>query len=55
MLFAKHNQNDVEEEEMGRACSTDGEKRISYRILMENQKELYHLEDLIISGRIILK
>jgi hypothetical protein len=36
VLFAKCNYNyEVEEDEMGRACSTNGEKRNSYRILVE--------------------
>jgi hypothetical protein len=34
-LFAKYNQNDqVKEEEMGRACSTHGEKRNACRVFM---------------------
>jgi hypothetical protein len=28
----------VNEDEMGRACSTNGEKRNAYRILVENSK-----------------
>jgi hypothetical protein len=34
--------NQVKEDEMGRACSTNGKKRNAYRILMENQKERAH-------------
>jgi hypothetical protein len=35
VLLAKHNQNDqVKEDEMGRACSTNVEKRNAYRILV---------------------
>jgi hypothetical protein len=35
VLFAKHNSNDhVNEDEMGRACSTNGEKKNAYRILV---------------------
>jgi hypothetical protein len=34
-LFAKYNSNfQVKEDEMGRACSTNGEKRNAYRILV---------------------
>jgi hypothetical protein len=36
VIFAKFNQGDqVKEEEMVRTCSTNGEKRNRYRILME--------------------
>jgi hypothetical protein len=36
-FFAKYNQNDqVKEDEMGRACSTKGAKRNAYRILVGN-------------------
>jgi hypothetical protein len=35
VLLAKHNLNDqVKEDEMGRTCSTNGEKRNAYRILV---------------------
>jgi hypothetical protein len=34
-LFTKYNYNyHVEEDEMGRACSTNGEKKHAYRILV---------------------
>jgi hypothetical protein len=37
VLFSKYNQNDqVKEDEMGRACSTNGEKRNAYKILVGN-------------------
>jgi hypothetical protein len=32
-----------------------GEKRIAYRILVVNQKERDHFEDLDVDGRIILR
>jgi hypothetical protein len=32
----------VKEDEIGRACSTIGEKRDAYRILMGSQKERDH-------------
>jgi hypothetical protein len=32
-----------------------GKKRNAYRILVGNQKERYHLEDLDVGGRIILR
>jgi hypothetical protein len=35
----------VKEDEMGRACNTNGEKRNAYRILVGNQKERDHQED----------
>jgi hypothetical protein len=38
------------EDEMGRACSTNGEKRNAYRILVEIQKERDHWEDQDIVG-----
>jgi hypothetical protein len=35
VLLAKHNYNDqIKEEEMGRACSTNGEKMNAYRVLV---------------------
>jgi hypothetical protein len=40
---------------MGRECSTHGEKRKAYRILVESQKQKDHWEDLDIGGRIILR
>jgi hypothetical protein len=48
--------NEVKENEMGRAYGAHGEKRNAYRILMEkNQTERDHWEDKYIGGRIILK
>jgi hypothetical protein len=39
VLFAEYNQNDeVKEDEMGRACSMNGAKRNAYRILVEKQE-----------------
>jgi hypothetical protein len=36
-LFARYNYNyQIKEDEMGRACSTNGEKRTAYRILVGN-------------------
>jgi hypothetical protein len=35
--FAKYNQNDqLKEDEVGKECSTHGEKRNSYRVLVRN-------------------
>jgi hypothetical protein len=45
----------VKEDEMGRACSTNGEKRNAYRILWEIQKERDHWEDQDVGGWTILK
>jgi hypothetical protein len=43
VIFAKYNEDDkVREDEMGRACSTYGEKRNSYRVLVESQKRRDH-------------
>jgi hypothetical protein len=41
ILLAKQN-DQVKEDEMGRVCSTNGEKRNAYRILWESQKERDH-------------
>jgi hypothetical protein len=40
---------------MSRACSTNGEKRNTYRILAESQKERDHYGDQDVGGWIILK
>jgi hypothetical protein len=49
-LFAKCNYNDeVKDDEMGRACSTH------VGFWWESQKEGDHLEDLDVDGRLILK
>jgi hypothetical protein len=41
--LSKYNQNDqVKEDEMDMACSTNGVKRNAYRILVESQKERDH-------------
>jgi hypothetical protein len=46
----------VKEDEMGIVCSTYGEKRIVYRILVgKPEGERDHYEDLDVGGRIILK
>jgi hypothetical protein len=40
ILFAKHNKNDqVKEDEMGRACSTNREKMNAYAILVGKPEE----------------
>jgi hypothetical protein len=37
VLFTKYNQNNqVEEDEMGGSCSTNGDKKNAYRLLVEN-------------------
>ena len=40
---------------MGAASSTYGEKRDTYRILVENLKKRVHLEDLDVDRRLILE
>jgi hypothetical protein len=35
---------------MGRTCSTNGEKRNAYKILVESQKERDHWEDQDVGG-----
>jgi hypothetical protein len=35
-----HNNNKINEDEMGRACSTNGEKRNAYRILVGKPEEI---------------
>jgi len=40
---------------MGRACSTYGERRGAYRILVGKPEGKKHLEDLGINGKILLK
>jgi hypothetical protein len=55
-LFAKYNQNyQVKEDEMGKACSTNGEKRNAYSVLVGKPEEKRPLEDLDVGGRIILE
>jgi hypothetical protein len=49
-----YNYNPQRKYEMGRACSTRGEKH-AYRILFESQKQNLHYEDLGVGGRIMLK
>jgi hypothetical protein len=43
----------VKEDEKVRACSTHGEKRNAYKIMVG--KERYHYDDLDVCGRIILR
>jgi hypothetical protein len=38
---------------MGRACITQGEKRNAYMVLVGKPKEVDHLEDLDVDGKII--
>jgi hypothetical protein len=39
VLFAKYNQNDqVEEDEVGGVCGTNGEKKNAYRLLVGKQE-----------------
>jgi hypothetical protein len=40
---------------MGRTCSTYGERRDAYRVLVGNFKEGDHLEDRDIDGKVLLK
>jgi hypothetical protein len=40
---------------MGRACSTNGEKRYAYRMLVGKPEEKNHCEDQDVGGWIILK
>jgi hypothetical protein len=54
--FAKYNWNDqVKEDEMDRACNTNGEKRNAYRILVGNPKQSDQEEDQDIGGWKIFK
>jgi hypothetical protein len=47
VLIAKFNDNNhVEEDEMGRACSTTGEILKACRMFVESQEEKGHWEDL---------
>jgi hypothetical protein len=39
---------------MGGACSTYGEEKSAYRVLVGNLKEKDHFEDLGVDGRVIL-
>jgi hypothetical protein len=56
ILFAKHNENDqVKEDEMGRACSMNGEKRCAYRILVGKPEGKRPLGDQNVGGWTILK
>jgi hypothetical protein len=57
VVFAKYNQNDqVKENEMGRACSTNGGIRGMYtEYQWENKKKGDHWEDQNVGGWIILK
>jgi hypothetical protein len=43
--------DEVERNEIGRACSTHGDRRVAYR----NLREKGHLENPGLNGRIILK
>jgi hypothetical protein len=45
----------IEKNEMSRACSTNGERKGLYRVLVGNLREGDHLEDPDIDGRIILR
>lgn len=49
--FTKHDDDQIRDG-MGRACDTQGTDRKS---IQENLKESYHLDDLDINGRIIIK
>jgi hypothetical protein len=40
---------------IGGACSTYGERRGAYRVLVENLRKRGHLEDPGVDGRIILR
>jgi hypothetical protein len=40
---------------MGMACSTNGEKRNAYRILMGSKKEGDHWEDQVVGRWIVMK
>jgi hypothetical protein len=54
-MFKKPRTCQVKEDEMGTACSTNGEKRDAYRILVGCQKERDHWEDQNVGGWPILK
>jgi hypothetical protein len=55
-IFVKYNQNDqVKVDEMSRACSTHGEKRNAYRILVGKPEGKNHWEEPDIVRSVILK
>jgi len=47
--------NKIEKNEMGGVCSTRGERRGVYRVVVGNLREREHLGDTNIDGRIILR
>jgi hypothetical protein len=54
-LYSSPNIIQVKEDAMSRACSTNGEKRNAYRILVGTPEGKNHKEDQGVGGRIILK
>jgi hypothetical protein len=54
MITKYHSGDQIEKHEMGGACSTYGERRDVYRVLVRKPSR-DHLEDRGIDGRIILK
>jgi hypothetical protein len=45
VLYVKHNYNDIGKEgSMAKECSTNGQKRNSYRMMWESQKERKRLQ-----------
>jgi hypothetical protein len=45
----------LKEDEIGRACSMNGEKRNAYRMLVGKSEKIDHLEDQEVGGLTILK
>jgi hypothetical protein len=55
-LLTKYYSGDqIKKNEMGGACSTCGERRGAYRVLVGRPEGRDHVEDLGVNGRIILK
>jgi hypothetical protein len=55
VLLTKYFSGDqIEMNEMGRSCHTNGERRCTYRVLVGKPEEKDHFKDLGVNGRILL-